>query len=126
MQEGSLFSTPSPAFIVCRLFDDGHSDWFEVVSHPLGLRGKAGGGARVTAGPKRQGSPASSSVWREDPGLLSRPGHRSEWPSSKSLQTINAEEDVEKREPSCTVGARGEGERVLALALQDVTAEEEA
>ena len=26
MQERSLFSTTSPAFIVCRLFDDGHSD----------------------------------------------------------------------------------------------------
>ena len=24
MEEGSLFSTPSPAFIVCRCFDDGH------------------------------------------------------------------------------------------------------
>ena len=23
----------SPAFIVCRLFDDGHSDWCEVVPH---------------------------------------------------------------------------------------------
>ena len=32
MQECSLFSTPSPAF-VCRLFDDGHSDWCELVSH---------------------------------------------------------------------------------------------
>ena len=30
--------------------------------------------------------------------------HESEWPSSKNLQTINAGEDVEKREPSCTVG----------------------
>ena len=30
---GSLFSIPSPAFIVCRLFDDGHSDWCEVISH---------------------------------------------------------------------------------------------
>ena len=30
--------------------------------------------------------------------------YQSEWPSSKSLQTINAGEDVEKREPSCTVG----------------------
>ena len=30
MQEGSLFSTPSPAFFVCRLFDDGHSDWCEM------------------------------------------------------------------------------------------------
>ena len=27
-----------------------------------------------------------------------------EWPSSKNLQTINAGEDVEKREPSCSVG----------------------
>ena len=26
MQEGSLFSTSSLAFIVCRFFDDGHSD----------------------------------------------------------------------------------------------------
>ena len=32
VQEGSLFSTPSPAFIVCRFFDDGHSDWCEVMS----------------------------------------------------------------------------------------------
>ena len=30
--------------------------------------------------------------------------HRSEWPSSKSLQTINTGEGVEKRERSCTVG----------------------
>ena len=29
--EHSLCSTPFPAFIVCRLFDDGHSDWSEVV-----------------------------------------------------------------------------------------------
>ena len=27
MQEGSLLSTPSPAFIVYQFFDDGHSDW---------------------------------------------------------------------------------------------------
>ena len=30
--------------------------------------------------------------------------HQSEWPSTKSLQTINAGEGVEKRECSCTVG----------------------
>ena len=30
---GSLFPTPSPAFVVCRLFDDGHSDQCEVISH---------------------------------------------------------------------------------------------
>ena len=30
--------------------------------------------------------------------------HQSEWPSSTKLQTINAGEGVEKREPSCTVG----------------------
>ena len=33
VQECSLYSTPSPAFIVCRLFDDGHSDWCEVILH---------------------------------------------------------------------------------------------
>ena len=33
VQEHSLFSTPSPAFIVCRLFDEGHSDWCEVISY---------------------------------------------------------------------------------------------
>ena len=31
MQEQSLFFTPYPAFIICRLFDDDHSDWCEVV-----------------------------------------------------------------------------------------------
>ena len=33
MQECSLFSTPSPTFTVCRLFDDGHSDQCEMISH---------------------------------------------------------------------------------------------
>ena len=33
MQEGSLFSTLSPAFIVCRFFADGHSDHCEVIPH---------------------------------------------------------------------------------------------
>ena len=32
-QENSLFSTPSPAIFVCILFDHGHSDWCEVISH---------------------------------------------------------------------------------------------
>ena len=31
MQEGSPFSTPSPAFIVSGLFNDGNSDWHEVI-----------------------------------------------------------------------------------------------
>ena len=33
VQEGSLFSTPSPVFIVCRFFHDGHSDLCEVIPH---------------------------------------------------------------------------------------------
>ena len=33
MEEDSVFSSPSPAFIVCRFFDDGHSEWCEVVPH---------------------------------------------------------------------------------------------
>ena len=31
MQEGSLFTTPFPAFIVSRFFDNCHSDWCEVI-----------------------------------------------------------------------------------------------
>ena len=30
---GSLFSTLSPAFIICRHLNDGHSDWCELVPH---------------------------------------------------------------------------------------------
>ena len=37
VQEHSLFSTPSPEFIVCRLFDEGHSDWRKVISHGYDL-----------------------------------------------------------------------------------------
>ena len=33
MQKHSLFFTPSPASIVCRIFDEGHSDQCEVISH---------------------------------------------------------------------------------------------
>ena len=33
MQEGSLFSTPPPAFVIYGLTNDGDSDWCEVVSH---------------------------------------------------------------------------------------------
>ena len=33
MQEGSLFSTPSPAFAICGLMSDGHSERWEVVPH---------------------------------------------------------------------------------------------
>ena len=33
VQEHSLLSTPSPAFIVCGLLDEGHSDQCEVISH---------------------------------------------------------------------------------------------
>ena len=33
MKEHFPFSTPPPAFIVCRPFVDGHSDQSEVISH---------------------------------------------------------------------------------------------
>ena len=33
--ESSLFSTPSSAFVICRLFDDGRSDWYEVMDTSL-------------------------------------------------------------------------------------------
>ena len=31
--EGSLFSTSSPTFVICGLFDDSHSDSCVVISH---------------------------------------------------------------------------------------------
>ena len=31
--EGNLFSIPSPAFAICGLINDGHSDWCDVVPH---------------------------------------------------------------------------------------------
>ena len=33
MQEGSLFSTPFPAFVVCRFSDDAHSNQCEMIPH---------------------------------------------------------------------------------------------
>ena len=33
MQENFLLSTSSPAFIICSLLNDGHSDWHEFISH---------------------------------------------------------------------------------------------
>ena len=33
MQESSLFSTPSPGFVVCRCSYDDHSNWCEVIPH---------------------------------------------------------------------------------------------
>ena len=33
VEEGSLFSTPSPAFIACTLLDSCHSDWREMIPH---------------------------------------------------------------------------------------------
>ena len=33
MQESSLFSIPSPAFVIFRPFSDGHSDWCKMVLH---------------------------------------------------------------------------------------------
>ena len=32
-QEGSLFSTSSATFVICVLYDDSHSDQYEVISH---------------------------------------------------------------------------------------------
>ena len=39
-------------------------------------------------------------------GIMS---HQSEWPSSKILQTINAGQEMGKKEASCTVGGNMNG-----------------
>ena len=36
-REACLFYIPSPEFIVCRLFDDYHSDWCEVIPYSFNL-----------------------------------------------------------------------------------------
>ena len=36
-KEDSLFSTPSLEFIICRFFDDGHSDLCKVIPHCISL-----------------------------------------------------------------------------------------
>ena len=46
----------------------------------------------------------STSLIIRDIQIKTTTSHQSEWSSSKSLQTINAGEGVEKREPYCTVG----------------------
>ena len=33
VQEVAHFSPPSPALVLCRVFDNGHSDWCEVIPH---------------------------------------------------------------------------------------------
>ena len=33
VKEGSLFSTPSPAIVICGLINDGHYNWLGVVPH---------------------------------------------------------------------------------------------
>ena len=33
VHKGFLFSTLSPAFVVCRFSDDAHSNWCEVIPH---------------------------------------------------------------------------------------------
>ena len=33
VHEGVLFSTLYPEYIICRLFNDGHSDWCEVETY---------------------------------------------------------------------------------------------
>ena len=44
------------------------------------------------------------------------------WPlSSKRLQTINADEDVKKREPSCTVGRNVKMEDGMEISLKKKT-----
>ena len=33
MVSAPFFTIPTPAFIICRVFDDGHSGWCEVIPH---------------------------------------------------------------------------------------------
>ena len=73
VQEYSLFSTPFPAFILRRLFDEGHSDWCEVISH-------CGFDLHFSSNEKEKAmAPHSSTLawkipWTEEPGRLQSMG----------------------------------------------------
>ena len=73
MQKPSLFSTPYLEFIVCRFFDDGHSDWCEVISH-------CGFDLHFSSNEKEKAmAPHSSTLawkmpWTEQPGGLQSMG----------------------------------------------------
>ena len=71
LQECSLFSTPFAAFIACRLFDDGHPDWCEVLSHcsfDLHLSMGFPGGSEVKVSACSAGDLGSISGWGKSPG----------------------------------------------------------
>ena len=70
MQEGSLFSTPSPAFVICRFSDDGHSDRCEVIPHCRNCE------LYYSQFPREGGTPHRAGPHREVPGLVRR---QKEW-----------------------------------------------
>ena len=61
---------------------------------------------RHTGGQQTQEEILNHSLLEKNKSKLHRgiTSHWSEWPSTKYLQTINAGEDVEERQCSCTIG----------------------
>ena len=66
MWEVSLFSTPYPAFIIYRLFDDDHSDQCEVIHHYIVLICISPGGSVVKNLPAVQETQVRPLCW-DDP-----------------------------------------------------------
>ena len=78
-KEGSLFSTPSPSFIVCRFFDDGNSDHCEVITHCSFDLHSSNNYWSPASFPEKAMAPHSSTLawkipWMEEPGRLQSMG----------------------------------------------------
>ena len=107
MQGGSLFSTPSPAFIACRLLDRSHSDWCEMVPHS---------GFDLHFSDNEWCSPLfffSSRKWQLTPvflpgeshGQRSLPGH-SPWDHKESDTTVSEDREWSSTYSRCSVNVR--------------------
>ena len=89
--KGPLLSTSSPTFVICGLFDDGHSDrWCfpggSVVKHLPANAGDAGSILDLRGSPRRKWQPTPVFLLGKSPGQRSQLGYSS-WGHKKSDTT---------------------------------------
>ena len=109
----SLFPVLYPARLLCPWDSPGKSTGVAIPEKQT-TQSKSGKKTKTDISPKKTYRWLTN-TWKDVPHCLSlekcksklqseSTSHQSEWSSSKSLKTMNAREDVEKREHSCTLG----------------------